>query len=82
MMLKGGKKLQNKVVGVNQSIRELNKNNVDYVYIAEDADKNVIEKLVKACNEKEICIKYVETMNKLGKMFNVEVKVAAVSILK
>lgn len=74
--------MQNRVVGVNQSIREIKKGNVNYVYIAKDADKEVINELVKVCNEKNICIKYVNTMKELGKMFNVEVKVAATSILK
>ena len=74
--------MQKKVVGVNQSLREVKKNNAQYVYIAKDADKDVIDELVKCCEEQNIEIKYIDTKKELGKMANVQVKVAALTILK
>ena len=74
--------MQNKVVGVNQSIREVKKNNAKCVYIAKDAEKRVVEELEKKCKELNIEIQYIDSMKKLGNMFNVQVKVAAATILK
>lgn len=74
--------MQNKVVGVNQSIREIKKNNAKCVYIAKDAEKRVVQELEQLCKEMNIEIEYIETMRKLGNMFNVQVKVAAATILK
>ena len=74
--------MQEKVVGVNQSIKQVKKGNADYVYIATDAEKHVIQELENLCVANNIEIKYVDSMKKLGRMFNVQVKVAAVTILK
>ena len=74
--------MQDRVVGVNQSIREVKKNNAKCVYIAEDADKIVIQELEQMCKNMNIEIKYIESMKKLGNMFKVQVKVAAATILK
>ena len=74
--------MQDKVVGVNQSIKQVKKGNADYVYIATDAEKHVIQELEILCIANNVEIKYIDSMKKLGKMFNVQVKVAAVTILK
>ncbi len=74
--------MQEKVVGVNQSIKAIKKGIADYVYIAIDAEKHVIQDLENMCSENNIEIKYIDTMKKLGRMFNVQVKVAAVTIIK
>ena len=74
--------MQDKVVGVNQSIREVKKNNAKCVYIAEDAERKVVEELEQMCKNMNVEIKYIETMKKLGNMFKVQVKVAAATILK
>lgn len=71
-----------KVIGVNQSKREINKNNVEYTYIAKDADLNITGNLIELCSDKNVKIKYVDTMKELGNKFNVNVNVAAASILK
>lgn len=74
--------MQNRVVGVNQSIREIKKSNAKYVYIAEDADKEIVNELEQLCKKMNIEIKYIDSMKKLGNIFNIQVKVAAATILK
>ena len=74
--------MQDKVVGVNQSIKQVKKGNDDYVYIATDSEKHIIQELENLCIANNVEIKYIDSMKKLGKMFNVQVKVAAVTILK
>ena len=74
--------MQERVIGVNQSIKQVIKGNADYVYIAKDAEKHIVQELEKICLANNIEIKYIDSMKKLGKMFNVQVKVAAVTILR
>ena len=71
---------RNTAIGVKECIRHID--NIKEVYIANDVDKNIVEKLIKECNEKTIEIKYVSSMKELGKMFNIKVKVAAAANLK
>ncbi len=74
--------MQNRVIGVNQSIRQVTKNNAQYVYIAKDAQKEIVQELEDLCNNRNVEIKYIDTMKQLANMFKVQVKVAAATILK
>lgn len=58
-------------------IKALEENKVKVVYVADDAEKHVTEKLIKLCKENKIEIKHIETMVELGKMAGIEVKSAA-----
>ena len=50
---------------------------VTTVYVGKDAEEHVTANLIKMCEEKNISIKYIETMEELGKMAGIEVKSAA-----
>lgn len=71
-----------RVVGTNQVKRALKNEQVQKVFIAKDADKRVVEEIIKICEEKGIEIVYVETMKKLGKQCNIDVKAASAALLK
>lgn len=66
-----------KYVGVKQVIKALENGDVSTVYVAQDAEKHVTEKLIKICIEKNVALKRVETMVELGKLAGIEVKSAA-----
>ncbi len=66
-----------KYVGVKQVFRAIQNNEVKVVYVGDDAEKHVIEPLIKLCEEKNIEIKHIETMETLGKLAGIEVKSAA-----
>ena len=71
-----------KVIGKKQTQRALIKNEADSVYIAKDADKRVVNEIIIISEDNNINIIYVETMDKLGKMFGIDVKAAVAATLK
>ena len=66
-----------KYVGIKQVLKAVENDEIKTVYIGDDAEEHVTAKLIKLCEEKNIEVKYVETMEKLGKMAGIEVKSAA-----
>ncbi len=80
-MLEGIKE-KKKVIGTKQSKRVVLEEKVKYVYIAEDADKRIINELVVLCKEKNIDVIYAESMKELGKASGIDVGAASVAILK
>ncbi|NLX61823.1 MAG: 50S ribosomal protein L7ae-like protein [Tissierellia bacterium] len=73
---------QKRVVGTNQVKRALQKDEVEKVFIAKDAEERVVKDIINMCNEKGIEIVYVETMKKLGKQCNIDVSAASAALLK
>lgn len=74
--------LGKKVIGIKQSTKAINNGEGIVLYIAEDANDELIEPLIKLAREKGIEIKPVETMKILGRMCSIEVKAAATLILE
>ncbi|SHK50898.1 large subunit ribosomal protein L7A [Hathewaya proteolytica DSM 3090] len=70
----------NKIVGIKQCIKFL-KESTDVigakVYIAEDADKKLLDPLIKIAEEKNSEIHYIATMKDLGQLCNIDVGAAA-----
>lgn len=71
-----------KVIGKKQTQKALSKGQVKKIYIAQDADKTVINGIVNICKDKNIEIIYIESMKKLGKNFGIDVKAAVAATLK
>ena len=65
-----------KYVGIKQVLKAVRTGEIKKVYIGKDAEKSVVEELIKLCNEKNIKIVYVETMKELGKLAGIEVEAA------
>lgn len=65
-----------KYVGVKQVLKAVKEEKVNMVYIGKDAEKSIIEDLLKLCKQKGIQITYIDTMKELGKMAGIEVKAA------
>lgn len=72
----------NKVVGLKQSLKALEKDSVKTIYIAKDADEKVIRNIKDLCQKNSIEPVYAESMKVLGKACNIEVGAAVVCILK
>lgn len=71
-----------KIVGTKQVKRAIDSSQVEVVYVAKDADSKITDGILKACEEKEIEIVYVDTMEKLGKMCKIDVSAATAALLK
>lgn len=74
--------LGEKVIGIKQSTKAIQNGGGRILYIAEDADMMLINPLIGLAKEKNIDIKSIETMKKLGKMCGIEVKAATALVLE
>lgn len=81
MTLEMLKKAQ-RVIGIKQVTKAINKDQVLCVFLGTDADGRVTEPLKSLCNDKEIPVEAVGTMEELGKACSIEVGAAAVAVLK
>ncbi len=77
--VKQAKKLS---VGVKQTLKAVEAEEVLEVIIARDADPHYVAEIISLSKENEIKITYVESMKKLGKSSGIEVGAATVGILK
>ncbi|NLV77066.1 MAG: 50S ribosomal protein L7ae-like protein [Tissierellia bacterium] len=72
----------NRVVGTKQVKRALANGDAEVVYVAEDADKRIIDDIVTICKEQQVELVYVSSMKELGKACNIDVSAASAAILK
>lgn len=70
-----------KIVGAKEVKREILKGNALKVYVAKNADLKVTMPIINLCEEKEICLEYVENMKTLGKSFGIGINAACAAIL-
>lgn len=75
-------KTEKKVVGSKQVKRAVLSEDVKVVYIAKDADNNIVKELQSMCAEKSVEVQYIDTMTDLGKACGIDVSAAAAAILK
>jgi large subunit ribosomal protein L7A len=73
---------QRKVVGLKQLLRELHKDNITKVYLAEDADQELKKKVLDAAHGKNVAIESIEKMKDLGDICKIDVQTACAGILK
>lgn len=71
-----------KVVGTKQVKRALSNGDAEVVYIAKDADKRIVDEIIKACKEKQVELVYVSSMKELGKACKIDVSAASAALLK
>jgi large subunit ribosomal protein L7A len=70
-----------KIVGTKQTLRALERNQVEVLFVAEDANKRLLAKLTEMAEANHIAIVYVKTMEELGKACNVKVKAATAALI-
>ena len=71
-----------KVIGIKQSMKAVEKDQVVSVYIAEDADSRMILPLQQVCLARKIPVVGGSRMEELGIACGIDVGAAAIAILK
>lgn len=69
-------------IGINQTIKAIEHNLAQEVFVADDADKRLTNKIALLCKEKGVPVIYVDSMKKLGKACGIDVGAAAAAIKK
>jgi large subunit ribosomal protein L7A len=82
MELEKYKKLNRLIIGKKQTERSLQKNEVECIYIAKDADADVVVDIIRICSEEGIEVIYVENMKELGEICNIDVNAAVAAVIK
>jgi len=75
-------KTQSKIVGMKQTVKAIEENRVNIVFVAKDAQKDVIDKIVNIATFNNVNIQYVDNMIQLGKACEVDVKTATAALVK
>ena len=75
-------KSHNKYIGLKQSLRAIEKDEVCAAYVANDCAPHIYNNVVGQCADKGIHVEYVETMKELGDACNIDVGAAVVVLLK
>ena len=71
-----------RVVGLKQTVRSIQENDVKKVFLAKDVSPNIYDKIVSLCSEKNIEVEYADTMKQLGNICKIDVPAAVAAILK
>ncbi len=69
-------------IGIKQTLKAVENQQVDTVFIAQDADKRMTQKVALLCKEKGVPVIYVDSMRRLGKACGIEVGAATAAIKK
>lgn len=77
-----GLKEKEKVVGIKQSLKQLKKGTVKEVFIADDADKQLMCDIEELCRKKVINVVHIDTMKELGKISGIDVGASVMCILE
>ena len=71
-----------RVIGIKQVTKAVNKGLAVCVFAADDADGRVTEPLKELCSQKGVELVNVPTMEEIGKACSIEVGAAAAALLK
>ena len=72
----------NRIVGLTQSLKAIDEGKAEKVYLAADADAEIISKVKEACETKGVSIVYADSKKQLGKDGGIDVSAAVVCLLK
>jgi len=73
---------ERKAVGTKQVKRAILSDQVQKIYIAKDADAQIVSELIELCQQRSIEVVLVDTMIDLGKACGIDVSAASAAILK
>ncbi len=76
------KEAKQKVAGARQTIRALESDAALVVYVARDAEEKVLSPILLLCEQGDVPVRYVESMEQLGKACNIKVGAAVAAITK
>lgn len=69
-----------KTVGTKQTKKAIERGQAKMVFVAQNAERQVIDPVVRSCKEKGISIVFVDTMQTLGKACGIDVGCAVACI--
>lgn len=69
-----------KTVGTKQTIKAIERGLAKVVFIAQNADRHVVEPIIQSCREKAILVISVDSMQSLGKACGIDVGCAAAAV--
>lgn len=72
----------NRVIGIKQVAKAVKHGNVRQVFIAEDAEKRIVEPIEMLCREHNVPREQAASMKELGQACGIEVGAAAVAVLE
>ncbi|MBM7853820.1 large subunit ribosomal protein L7A [Desulfohalotomaculum tongense] len=71
-----------KTVGAKQTAKAVEKGRAKVVFVAKDAERHVVEPVIRACKAKAIPVVEVDSMKMLGKACSIDVRCAVAAILE
>jgi large subunit ribosomal protein L7A len=82
-MVQAIKEAREKIVGLKQTLRAIQQDRVNAVYIADDVEDHILRKITGPCQEKEIPLITTDMSQKeLGRFCQIEVGAAIIGIIK
>lgn len=82
MSLEALNKAENKTIGTKQTMKAVQAGTANTVFVAEDAEKHVLEGLLSLSQEKNIKVVRVKSMDELGAACGIDVGTASASIIE
>ncbi len=77
------KEAKNKIVGLKQTLRAIQQDNISMVYLANDIEDHIYRKILTPCQEKNIPITNTNLSQRdLGRLCQIEVGAAVIGITK
>lgn len=73
---------QHYVIGLKQTLKALNKDQVTSLIIAEDVEVHLMTRVLSQINQKNISISFFESKQALGKYVGINVNATVVALLK
>ncbi|OQM45314.1 ribosomal protein L7Ae-like protein [Anoxybacillus sp. UARK-01] len=73
---------QQVLVGTKQTMRALKEGSAQEVVVAEDVDPAITTKIMEAANKAGVPVTKVDSMKKLGEACKIQVRAAAVAIIR
>lgn len=80
MSLAGIAAARKKTVGIRQTLKAIQKGQARAVYVAMDADRRVIDPVIRVCQVKGIPLMQVESMRELGSACGISVNCATAAV--
>ena len=71
-----------RVVGTKQVLRALSEDRAARVFLGKDADGFIYHRINGLCEEKNVPVTVVDSMQELGRLCTVDVKTASAAVLK
>ena len=76
------KEAKQKVAGMRQTVRALENRQALAVYAARDAETKVVAPVLRLCEQQNVPVWYVDSMDQLGKACSIKVGAAVAAIIK